>query len=92
MVGKRLITLSLAPVLALLGASFAAAAGDCTCRASDGVIAREGETVCIATPNGRQMARCEKVLNNTSWRFLESPCPTASRPLPRLSRLVSAQP
>jgi len=80
----------IAPVLglllaALMGAPTAHAGSDCTCRAKDGITAREGETVCIATPSGRQMARCEKVLNNTSWRLLKTPCPSASLDAPPLS-------
>ena len=54
----------------------AGAGENCTCRARN-VEAREGQTVCLATPNGGQMARCEKVLNNTSWTFLGTPCPVS---------------
>ncbi len=50
---------------------------NCTCRARN-VEAQEGQTVCVRTPNGSQMARCEKVLNNTSWRFLGTPCPVSA--------------
>jgi len=46
---------------------------DCECRAK-GVVAFEGEVVCLSTPNGPRLARCEKVLNNTSWRFLAQSC------------------
>ncbi|MGI9351092.1 MAG: hypothetical protein ACR2O3_05985 [Rhizobiaceae bacterium] len=31
----------------------------------------------MRTPNGSQMATCARVLNNTSWKFLGLPCPTA---------------
>ena len=48
-------------------------AGDCTCRAK-GVVAVEGEVACISTPQGRRLARCQKVLNNTSWDFMEESC------------------
>jgi len=46
---------------------------NCVCRAKD-VTAREGQIVCLATPNGMQLARCERILNNTSWRFLQRRC------------------
>ena len=48
-------------------------APECSCR-SKGVVAYEGQIICLQTPNGPQLARCEKVLNNTSWRFLQRPC------------------
>lgn len=55
----------------------ALAGKDCTCRYK-GAEVTEGQTACIKTPKGMQMARCERVLNNTSWKFLEVPCPLAS--------------
>ena len=45
----------------------------CTCRAKN-IVASEGEVVCLQTANGGRIARCEKVLNNTSWRFLPGRC------------------
>ncbi len=45
----------------------------CTCRYRGQDIGL-GDAVCM---NGR-LARCEMVLNNTSWSFTESPCPLAS--------------
>lgn len=67
------------PIAILFGTLTVPAYGgeNCTCRARN-VEAREGQTVCVKTPNGAQMARCEKVLNNTSWRFLGTPCPVSS--------------
>ena len=58
----------------------APASADCTCRSQD-VVANEGEVVCLNTPLGQRLARCDKVLNNTSWTFLQGACPTASRTL-----------
>ena len=58
----------------------APASADCTCRSRD-VVATEGEVVCLNTPLGQRLARCDKVLNNTSWTFLQGACPTASRTL-----------
>jgi hypothetical protein len=46
----------------------------CTCRAQ-GADFTVGTMVCLATPSGARMARCEMVLNNTSWTFLPTPCP-----------------
>ncbi len=62
-------------LLILLPAS-ANAAENCTCRSRDGKVA-EGGTACIRTANGSMMARCERVLNNTSWKFLDQPCPVS---------------
>ena len=31
----------------------------------------------MQTPNGSKMATCSRVLNNTSWKFLEQACPQA---------------
>jgi len=65
----------LAATIALVALAPSAGAGEnCTCRARN-VEAIEGQTVCLTTANGSQMARCEKVLNNTSWKFLGTPCP-----------------
>ena len=58
----------------------APALADCTCRSRD-VVANEGEVVCINTPFGQRLARCDKVLNNSSWTFLQDACPTLSRTL-----------
>ena len=69
---------------ALIGIGFfigsAPASAGCTCRAQD-VVANEGEVVCINTPLGQRLARCDKVLNNTSWTFLPGACPIALRTL-----------
>lgn len=54
-----------------------AAADRCTCIANGQRIA-EGETFCIRPNSGDPfLARCEIVLNNTSWRKLQDGCPTA---------------
>ena len=54
-------------------------AHECTCRHKANDIP-EGQVVCISTPKGSQMAQCVKVLNNTSWKFLGTPCPSAGKP------------
>ena len=48
-------------------------AAECTCRGKN-VVAAEGEIVCLTTPTGQRLALCEKVLNNTSWKFLPGNC------------------
>lgn len=58
-----------------------AASATCKCRAK-GVIAKEGQTLCIRTPEGPRLARCGKVLNMSSWTFLDGPCPQAELQLP----------
>lgn len=67
--------LRLAAMALLLGAAplWAAQAHNCRC-IHDGGAVSEGETACLKTPAGYGLARCEKVLNNTSWKFLEKPC------------------
>ena len=54
----------------------AVAGPNCTCRHSGGDV-QEGQTACIKSPKGMTMARCERVLNNTSWKMLDAPCPFA---------------
>jgi len=34
-----------------------------------------GTVVCLSTPSGQRLARCEMMLNNTSWKFLSDGCP-----------------
>ena len=69
----RLVLAGVAAIL-LTGAALSPAQADCTCRARD-VVATHGETVCIRTPDGFRLARCEKVSNIASWAFLETRCP-----------------
>lgn len=45
----------------------------CTCRFAGGDV-KEGETACIVTAKGPTVARCEKVSNVTSWKFLDTVC------------------
>lgn len=58
----------------LIGQSLAEA--NCFCRHKDGHVI-EGQTTCIKTNSGMKLARCEKVLNNTSWKLLNQPCPVS---------------
>ena len=60
------------------------AEADCRCRGSDGRIFQQGELACIKTAKGPRLARCEMVLNNSSWTVVRDDCPTAmATPVPR---------
>ncbi|WP_161939553.1 hypothetical protein [Paramesorhizobium deserti] len=50
-----------------------AALADCQCL-GNGLRYDEGDQVCLRLPTGPQLARCEKVLNNSSWKLLGSAC------------------
>ena len=67
---------SLFAIAFVLSFSPAFAGENCTCRYKESDIG-EGQTICMRTPNGSQMATCSRVLNNTSWKFLGTPCPVA---------------
>ena len=60
----------------LISATPVIAGENCTCRYQEADV-NEGQTICMRTPNGMQMATCARVLNNTSWKFLGLPCPSA---------------
>ncbi len=60
---------------ALLAAGPAFAEPECTCLAN-GTRYAEGSVVCIRLPSGSWLARCGKVLNNTSWQKVQDGCPT----------------
>ena len=55
----------------------AMAGENCTC-SHKGAKTPEGQKACIKTSKGMQMAECSRVLNNTSWKFLGTPCPTVN--------------
>jgi len=42
----------------------------------------------MQTPNGSKMATCSRVLNNTSWKFLEQACPQAHNTIIQSPRLL----
>jgi hypothetical protein len=52
------------------------AAADCICLYKGGEVI-EGQTACLSTARGQELARCEKSLNVTNWKLLGEPCPTA---------------
>lgn len=47
---------------------------------------RVGERVCMQTPDGIRITRCDLVLNNTSWIPTDEPCTMSMRPGPRQNR------
>jgi hypothetical protein len=65
----------------LAGAAVAHSTYPCPCRYAGGV-APQGAVLCLEVDGKRSLARCEMVLNNSSWRFLDQPCPIASRAMP----------
>lgn len=82
----RIITTLCATALFVAIAGVSNAGENCTCR-GNGEDIPEGQTVCLKTASGMKLARCERVLNNTSWKILDSDCPTAA--LPRQSIVFS---
>jgi hypothetical protein len=65
----------------LAGVAFAHTTRPCPCRYPGGV-APPGAVICLEVDGKRSLARCEMVLNNSSWRFLDRPCPIASPATP----------
>jgi hypothetical protein len=53
----------------------------CPCRYPGG-IAPPGAVVCLDVDGKRSLARCEMILNNSSWRVLDQSCPIASKTKP----------
>ncbi len=49
---------------------------DCTCR-HRGEDFHIGETICIRSAEGLNLAVCSMVLNNTSWKVTRTPCPSS---------------
>ena len=72
-------TSALALILALALAG-SASAHDCKCRAN-GAVFTQGQLVCIRG----KLARCDMLLNNSSWKVVADICPQAAlapAPLP----------
>ncbi len=66
-------------VLAIIMAACAFAnassvAAECQC-AANGTRYDQGAVVCLDVPEGRYLAVCGKVLNNSSWKKLQNGCP-----------------
>ena len=61
----------------LLLAAPAVAGESCNCVAN-GQRVELGQLFCIRTASGNSfLARCERVLNNTSWKRIQDTCPSA---------------
>jgi hypothetical protein len=67
------IATSILALALLAGSSAAGPDHNCTCLFSGGTV-KEGETACIDTVKGKQLARCGMFLNNTTWVPLDKPC------------------
>ena len=82
---------SLTGLILAVAVALPAAAGDtCTCRAN-GTDYDEGTVVCLRIPQqGMQLMRCDRVLNNTSWKKVQDGCPQASLALPGNAPLCTA--
>ena len=78
MVLRPVLLSSIVLAMAIL-AHPALSADNCSCR-GNGEDIPEGQTICLKTASGAKLARCERVLNNTSWKILGNECPTASLP------------
>lgn len=73
----------------VLTAGPALAGRDCVC-IGNGQRIKEGTVVCLQVSSSvRYLARCERHLNNTSWKKIQDGCPTASLPLAPVAGPVS---
>ena len=86
---RRLVTPVLAVALVGTFMSVPVYAGEdgleCTCMATGQKI-ELGKTVCIRMSSGKDfLARCERFLNNTSWKRLQDGCPSVSNRTPLTS-------
>ena len=68
---------SLVAAAFLVGVAGAHTTHPCPCRYAGGV-APPGAVICLDVDGKRSLARCEMMLNNPSWRFLNEPYPIAS--------------
>lgn len=64
-------------VLVALASAEAPALADCQCLAN-GKTFHHGEVACLSLPTGKLLARCDMVLNNSSWQKLQDGCPEAA--------------
>jgi hypothetical protein len=62
---------------------------DCQCRAN-GRSFEQGQVACLKLPNGVQLARCGKELNNSSWKKLQDGCPSAAALTPQQPQRVQS--
>jgi len=71
---KTLLMISAFVLANLILTPLAFSGPDCTCRYK-GKDVREGQSTCIKTAKGFKVAKCARVLNNTSWKFTAKSCP-----------------
>lgn len=67
---------SLLVALAVLAPAGAAAEHKCQCL-YHGKKFEQGELVCLRVDGATRLARCDMLLNNSSWTFVQTGCPTA---------------
>ncbi|MEX0953747.1 MAG: hypothetical protein WDZ83_00885 [Rhizobiaceae bacterium] len=72
-------------LVALVFAYVAPARADCQCVAA-GKKYQLGEVACLSLPEGKRLARCGMVLNNSSWTKIEDACPLAFNETAEMSR------
>lgn len=76
--------------ISLVGLVFAHAGpaqADCQCVAA-GKKYQLGEVACLSLPEGKRLARCSMVLNNSSWTKVEDACPLAFNETAEMSRRI----
>lgn len=71
---SHLMGLFIGAVIMVPTASFAER--KCECRYFGNYIP-VGSKICMNTPNGARMAKCEMMLNNPTWQFEDDECPLA---------------
>jgi hypothetical protein len=64
-------------IVVALGIAPAPAMANCQCRAN-GREFEQGQVACLRLPDGAQLARCGKELNNSSWKKVQDGCPSAA--------------
>src|SRR5262245_12274087 len=64
-------------IVAALADTPAPAIANCQCLAN-GRSFEQGQVACLRLPNGAQLARCGKELNNSAWKQVQDGCPTAA--------------
>ncbi|MEM1365916.1 MAG: hypothetical protein AAGH82_09215 [Pseudomonadota bacterium] len=56
----------------------------CQCRSKEGKV-DEGTVMCITTPSGEKLMRCEMVLNNSAWVPIANGCAVGNLDAPNYS-------